>query len=60
MLRLNFLFLDFCSYCSFAGPFGNIGINSWALESALTLALALQNFYFCKSFNFCLSMFIMK
>ena len=27
MLRLNFLYQDFCSYCSFAGPFGNIGIS---------------------------------
>ena len=43
MLRLNFLYLDFCTFWSFAGPFGNIGINSWASASALTCASALQN-----------------
>ena len=46
MLRFNFLYLDFCSYCSFAGPFENIGIISWALASALTLASALQKSHF--------------
>ena len=27
LLRLNFLYLNFCGWCSFAKPFGNIGIS---------------------------------
>ena len=27
MVRLNFLYQHFCSYCSFTEPFGNICIN---------------------------------
>ena len=44
MLRLNFLYLNFCSYCSFTGPFGNIGISM-----VIDVGIIIAKILFCLS-----------